>query len=266
MVARFFGDAPAVVLNIAIPGAAGAQAGALFTIARKVSSVVQLVRIAFVYVLAPLASSAERADRAQVHNIYAYAVRLILVIAVPLAVVLSAGSAPLLRLFGPDAIVAQGAMIILLLARAMEAVVGISLPVLQVVAGFRHQLTASFVGVIVAALVGWPLMQLMNPLTGLTLAVSIGFVVTAAIPLVQLQTHEALNPLGPELARAALWTGAVSTVALLLALAAAMLPDAAALPLILIIGLAAVWTSARLALPQHDRESLGKTGRKLRLV
>jgi O-antigen/teichoic acid export membrane protein len=266
MVARLFGDAPAVVLNIAIPGAAGAQAGALFTIARKVSSVVQLVRIAFVYVLAPLASSAERADRAQVHDIYSYAVRLILVIALPLAVVLSAGSAPLLRLFGPDAMVAQGAMIILLLARAMEAVVGISLPVLQVVAGFRHQLTASIVGVIVAALVGWPLMQVMNPLTGLTLAVSIGFVVAAAIPMIQLQVHEALNPLGPDLGRAAVRTIGISAVALLLALGAAMLPDAAALPLVLVIGLGAIWCSARLALPLADRESLGKTGRKLRLV
>lgn len=266
MVARLFGDAPAVVLNIAIPGAAGAQAGALFTIARKISSVVQLVRIAFVYVLAPLASSAERADRAQVQDIYAYAVRLILVIALPLAVVLSAGSAPLLRLFGPDAMVAQGAMIILLLARAMEAVVGISLPVLQVVAGFRHQLTASIVGVIVAALVGWPLMQAMNPLTGLTLAVSIGFVVAAIIPMVQLQMHEALNPLGPDLGRAAVRTIGVSALALLATLAIARLPDAVALPLVLIIGLGAIWASARLALPLADRESLGKTGRKLRLL
>src|SRR3546814_9238316 len=45
------------------------------------SSVVQLVRIAFVYVLAPLAASAERADRAQVADIYAYATRLIAAIA-----------------------------------------------------------------------------------------------------------------------------------------------------------------------------------------
>src|SRR3546814_8732527 len=69
------------------PGASGAAAAGLFTIARKLSSVVQLVRIAFVYVLAPLAASAERADRAQVADIYAYATRLILAIALPLAAV-----------------------------------------------------------------------------------------------------------------------------------------------------------------------------------
>ncbi|MEY4269117.1 MAG: hypothetical protein RLZZ58_333, partial [Pseudomonadota bacterium] len=85
VVARLFGDGPALILNMLLPGAAGASAAGLFTIARKISSVVQLVRIAFVYVLAPLASSAERADRAQVRDIYAYAVRLILTIALPLA-------------------------------------------------------------------------------------------------------------------------------------------------------------------------------------
>src|SRR3546814_13562759 len=67
------------------PGASGAAAAGLFTIARKLSSVVQLVRIAFVYVLAPLAASAERGARAQVADIYADARRLILAIALPLA-------------------------------------------------------------------------------------------------------------------------------------------------------------------------------------
>src|SRR3546814_3566372 len=111
--------------------------------------------MAFVCVLAPLAASAERADRAQVADIYAYATRLIAAIALPLAAVLAAGSSSLLGLFGHQAHVAQGAVIILLFARALEAVLGISQPVLQVVAAFRHQLTASLVGVIVAICAGW---------------------------------------------------------------------------------------------------------------
>ena len=266
VVARLFGDAPAVLLNLAIPGADGARAAALFTIARKVSSVVQLVRVAFVYVLAPLASSAERADRAQVADIYAYAVRLILVIALPLSLVLAAGSGPVLRLFGPEAMVAQGAMIILLLARAAEAVLGISLPVLQVVAHFRHQLTAALVGLAVGAASAWPLMQTMNPLTGMTLAVAIGSVVAAIIPMIQLRLYEGLSPWGPELKRAGVRTAGISALALLAAIAVAQLPDAIALPLILALGLGAIWASARLALPHADRASLGKTGRKLRLI
>ncbi len=266
MIARLFGDAPALALNLALPGAAGASAGGLFTIARKISSVVQLVRTAFVYVLAPLASSAERADRAQVADIYAYAVRLILVIAVPLSVTLAAANAPLLRLFSHEALVAQSALVILLVARAAEAVLGISLPVLQVVAGFRHQLTASLVGLALAALAAWPMMAALGPLTGITLATAIGLVVTAAIPVAQLYWTEGLTPLGAPLLRATMWTGLVSTGALLLSWLWSQLPDEAALPLCLVTAVAAVWASARLSLSLHDRKSLGKTGRALRLI
>ncbi|MDP3782198.1 MAG: oligosaccharide flippase family protein, partial [Sphingopyxis sp.] len=186
VIARLFGDAPALILNLILPGAAGAAAAGLFTIARKLSSVVQLVRIAFVYVMAPLASSAEREDRAQVADIYAYATRLIAAIALPLAAVLAAGSASLLSLFGGQAQAAQAALIILLFARAAEAVLGISSPVLQVVSAFRHQLTASFFGVGVAVGAGWLIVGHMDALTGVTLATSIGLVVMAGIPTLQL--------------------------------------------------------------------------------
>ncbi|MBA4748679.1 MAG: oligosaccharide flippase family protein, partial [Sphingopyxis sp.] len=57
LVARLYGDAPTLLLNQLLPGAAGAAAGGLFTITRKLTSVVQLVRTAFVYVVAPLAAS-----------------------------------------------------------------------------------------------------------------------------------------------------------------------------------------------------------------
>src|SRR3546814_198358 len=194
IIARLFGDAPALILNLLLPGASGAAAAGLFTIARKLSSVVQLVRIAFVYVLAPLAASAERADRAQVADIYAYATRLILAIALPLAAVLAAGSASLLGLFGHQAQIAQGALVILLFASALEAVLGISLPVLQVVAAFRDQLTASIVGVVVAVSAGWLIVGHMDALTGVPLAMSIGLVVMAGIPMLQLATGERLHP------------------------------------------------------------------------
>jgi O-antigen/teichoic acid export membrane protein len=266
MIARLFGDAPAIILNMLLPGAAGAQAGGLFTIARKLSSIVQLVRTAFVYVLAPLASSAEKAERAQVRDIYAYAVRLVTAIALPLAMVLAAGAMPLLGLFGREADIAYSAVVILLLARAIEAMAGISVPVLQVIGGFRHQLTASMMGLLVAMLIGWPLVQMMQPLTGITLAVSIGFVVTAAIPMVQLRIFEGLSPLGPDLAKTLARSGAVSVVALLLALAASRLPDIVAIPLVLLIALSAIWCSMRLSLSLHDRLSLGKVGQKLQLI
>ena len=266
IIARLFGDAPALILNLLLPGAAGAAAAGLFTIARKLSSVVQLVRIAFVYVMAPLAASAEREDRSQVADIYAYATRLISAIALPLAAVLAAGSSSLLGLFGAQAHVAQAALIILLFARAIEAVLGISLPVLQVVAAFRHQLTASIIGVIVAIIAGWLIVGQMDALTGVTLAMSLGLVVMAGIPMLQLATGERLHPFDDRFPKVAVRGLAITAVAGGSALFASRLPDAIALPLIVVIAAGAIWSSLRFALPEADRASLGKAGRKLRII
>src|SRR3546814_19994717 len=63
IIARLFGDAPALILNMLLPGAAGAPAAGLCTLARTVSSVRQLVSNPFTHLVAPLAPSAERADR-----------------------------------------------------------------------------------------------------------------------------------------------------------------------------------------------------------
>lgn len=266
MIARLFGDAPALILNALLPGAAGASAAALFVIARKLSSVVQLVRTAFVYVLAPLASSAEREDRAQVAAIYSYATRLILVVALPLSLVLAAGSAPLLSLFGREAQAAVAAVAILFIARAFEAALGIAVPVFQVVGGFRHQLTGSVIGLIVAAAAAWPLVSAFGPLTGITAATAIGFVIAAAIPMLQLAQHEGLHPFGPALAIAAARASVIGTAALAASLALATLPSAVAVAAIIALALGAVWLALRFALPLADRESLGWVGQKLGLL
>ena len=266
VIARLFGDAPALILNLMLPGAAGAAAAGLFTIARKLSSVVQLVRVAFVYVIAPLAASAERADRAQVAEIYAYATRLIAAIALPLAAVLAAGSASLLSLFGDQAQVARGAVVILFFARALEAVLGISLPVLQVVAAFRHQLAASLFGVAVAVGAGWLIVGQVDALTGVTLAMAIGLVVMAGVPMIQLAVGERLHPFDGQFPLVALRGLAITLAAGALALFVSALPDPVALPLIVAIAVMAIWLSLRFALPEADRASLGKTGRKLRLI
>ncbi|MBJ7500818.1 MAG: oligosaccharide flippase family protein [Sphingopyxis sp.] len=265
IIARLFGDAPALILNMLLPGAAGAAAAGLFTIARKLSSVVQLVRIAFTYVMAPLAASAEREDRRQVADIYAYATRLISAIALPLAAVLAAGSASLLGLFGHGAQAAQAALVILLFARAGEAVLGISAPVLQVVAAFRQQLTASIFGVAVAVGSGWLIVGHLDPLTGVTLATAIGLVVMAAIPTLQLAIIEKLHPFDAQFPAVALRGLAITIVAGTAAVIVDLLPDALSLPLLVLIAAAAIWSALRFALPLADRLSLGKTGRRLRL-
>ncbi|PKP96292.1 MAG: polysaccharide biosynthesis protein [Alphaproteobacteria bacterium HGW-Alphaproteobacteria-13] len=265
IIGRLFSDAPALILNLLLPGAAGAAASGLFTIARKLSSVVQLVRMAFTYVMSPLAASAERQDRGQVADIYAYATRMITAIALPLAAVLAAGSASLLSLFGDQAQSAQAALIILLFARAAEAMLGISTPILQTISAFHRQLTASLLGCAVAVGAGWLIVGHVGALTGVTLATSIGLVVMAAIPMLQLAMNERLHPFDRQFHRVAPRGLAIAAAAGAAALLASRLPDPVALPLIALIALAAIWLSMRFALPLADRLSLGAVGRRLKL-
>ncbi|MCC2601743.1 lipopolysaccharide biosynthesis protein [Sphingopyxis yananensis] len=266
IISRIFTDAPMLILNFALPGASGAMAAGLFTISRKLSSVVQLVRTAFSYVMAPLASSAEKRDRAQVTEIYAYATRFIVAVALPLSLVLAAGSGPLLSLFGPDAQMAKAALIILLMARAIEAMMGISSPVLQVIAAYRHQLTASIIGILSAIGAGFLATPYMPPLTAVTLAMAVGLIISAAIPMIQLAWIERLHPFDHRFPSVLWRTLGLSAICCGAATLFSQLPDFLSIPLIVISAVASIWASLRFALPIEDRASLGKLGRTLRLI
>jgi len=265
IVARLFSDAPSIVLNLLLPGSRGADAAALYMIGRKISSLVQLVRTAFSYVLAPLASGALRHDKSHVRALYEYATRLMTTIVLPLALVLAAGVGPILGLFGKGAEQARVAVILLLLARAVETVIGAAQPVLQVVSGYGRQIIASSVGLLAAIVAGLMLVPL-APLSGMAGAVGIGLIVAALIPLAQLEVHDGLHPFAHGFPRVIGVAILVSIPGAIAALMVSALPHAIALPLVALIGLAAVWCSGRFALPEADRRSLGKTGRKLRLV
>ena len=267
IVARIFSESPALILNQLLPGAAGARASGLFTIARKLSSVVQLVRIAFVYVMAPLAASAEKADRAQVAAIYSYAVRVIVAIAFPLAAVIAGGRYSILSLFGGQADVAAAAVVILVFGRALEAMLGISLPVLQVIAHYKHQITASVFGVAVAVLAGREIVGPFDPLTGITLAMAIGFVTMALIPMIQLVVTESLHPFDRRFPLVTLKVAAIALIGGIAAdIADVALTNELAIPAIIVIAALSIWASLRIALPVEDRASLGKVALRLRLV
>lgn len=263
---RLFGDAPPIVLNALIPGAGGATAAALYTIARKISSIVQLVRQSFGYVLAPLASLAARGGKDEVIPLYAFATRLIFAIAVPLGAVMAGGGEAFLGLFGRDAHAAHAALVILIGARMVEAVFGSAVSVQQVVGGYRAQIVASAIGLCATVAVGWPLVTHYG-LTGMALATGIGFIVTALIPLLQLHRYDAIHPMEAPFTRVALMSILISVPGLLIAVVASKLqPAALQLPVVVIVTLATVWVSCRFALPLHDRQALGKTARKLKLV
>jgi O-antigen/teichoic acid export membrane protein len=265
IVGRVFTDGPALLLNWLLPGAAGAVSTALYVIARKVSSIVQLVRQAFGYVLAPLASSASQGAEDEVRTIYGFVTRLSFALALPIGAVIIGGGPAVLRAFGTDAGVALPALIILTAARIIEAVIGSASPIQQVTAGFRSQLVGSVVGLGVASAIVFALMPAWG-VTGMALAVGAGVAVSALVPLWQLHILDRLHPFAPPFVSVMVKSLLIAVGTVILAHLALQLPTLFQLPVMIIVQLAALWLSARFSLPHEDRMTLGKAARKLKLV
>lgn len=265
IVGRVFTDGPALLLNWLLPGAAGAVSTALYVIARKVSSIVQLVRQAFSYVLAPLASSASQGAEDEVRTIYGFVTRLSFALALPIGAVIIGGGPAVLRAFGNDAGVAMPALIILTVARIIEAVIGSAGPIQQVTAGFRSQLVGSVVGLGVATAIVFAVMPEWG-VTGMALAVGAGVAISALVPLWQLHILDRLHPFASPFVGVMIKSLLISAGAVGASFATLQLPMLMQLPAVIIVQLGALWLSARYALPFEDRKTLGKAARKLKLV
>jgi O-antigen/teichoic acid export membrane protein len=269
IVTRLLTDGPSLALNALLPGASGAIATSLYIIARKISSVVQLVRTAFAYVLAPLASSASTVSKGQVTSIYGFATRLSVAMAVPLGAVLAAMGPALLPLFGPGADAALIALSLLLAARVIEAVVGAATPIQQVTAAHLDQQLGSLLGVGVAALIAWVLPHGLNEMA---LAVAVGLVIAAALPLVQLLIRSDLHPFSSPFARVLWRSVALAIAGWFITITLGMLLEPIVPAFVRVVGsipilVATLWASLRIALPIEDRFSLGpNTVKRLRLV
>ncbi|MFM7028152.1 MAG: lipopolysaccharide biosynthesis protein [Chakrabartia sp.] len=265
LVARLFSDAPTLALNAMLPGAEGAVAGAQFALARKVSSIVQTIRLAFAYVLSPLASAASTGGKQAVADIYGFATRVSLAVALPVSLVMIAGGPVILRAIGQDMETATMALALLLLARLAEAVIGAAAPIQQVVSRYSSQYLGSVLGLLIA----FALVAALMPdagLTGMSIAVACGLVITSAVPVWQLRRQDGIHPFAAPFAQVALRAMLVSLIGFVLGLASNLLPLAIALPLLILLLLASLWASCRFALPRVDRGSLGAVGRRLRLA
>jgi len=263
--ARLYGDAPPLIINFMTAGEAGAMAAALYIIARKISSLVQMIRVGFAYVIAPLASEAAAAgDRSAIEDIYRFATRLSTVIALPLTAAIVAGAPIILALFGKEALAAWATLAVLSVSRAIEAIGGQAAQIQQVISRYHQPLIGSLSGLAIAVLSGAVLVPLWG-LSGIALAVSLGVVSSALTTIHQVNKHENMHPFdrefGMTLARA-LTVAAFTATATALATAA---PHLVRLALLIAVMLGGVWLSFKFALPAHDKLALGKIGRRLHL-
>jgi len=265
IVNRLFSDAPPLILNLIIPGAAGASAAGLFAIARKIASGVQLIRQAFSYVMAPLASEAVRHDIRHVAEIYGFATRLTIVVATPVVCTIAGGGRALLALFGASAQTAYFALALLTFTRLIEAIAGQASAIQSVISRYHHPLVGSAIGLAVSLALGALLLP-QGGMNGMAIAVSAGIAVSVLTPMVQLWHHQRLHPFAPPFARAAIVAAAVGAAIFVVSELLWPLHHTIRIGIggLLLIG--GIWLSGRFGLSYEDKLALGKTARKLRLL
>lgn len=260
---RLFNDLPAVLLNLSFPGAKGATAAGLFGIARKVSTVPLIVRQAFQYVLAPLSAAQAAHDRTGVAALYGFATRLSIAFVVPLSALLMLTASDILSAFAPEAAAALPLLVILILGRAGEAIVGPATPVVEMTGHRILPLVNSAIGLGAWALLGAWLVPAMGA-TGMAWAVSAGTVLIAGAATLELRMTDGLVAFD----RPAITALAVAMLAGMLLWAAGHLLDPAPVRAagLLLLFWPAQWLALRFGLPIADRQALGKAARKLRLI
>ena len=264
VVTRLFADAPPLVLNAILPGATGASAAGLFAIARKIASAVQLIRQAFTYVIAPLASEAARHDIKHVMAIYGFATRLTLVVAVPTVCTIIGGGTAILGLFGPAAQAAYWPLALLTLTRLVEALAGQASAIQSVISQYHHPLVGSVIGLAASLLIGWWLLP-QGGMDGMAIAISAGITISMLTPMVQLWQHHRLHPFSPPFLQAAVVSAVAGIGVLLASELIAQLHDAIRLGAGALLLLGGIWLSGKFGLAAADKVALGKTARKLRL-
>ncbi len=261
---RAYNDLPPILLNLMIPGAAGATAAALFGIARKIASIPLIVRQSFLYVLSPLASAQAAIDRRAMLPMYRFSTHMSLLLAVPLAGLMILVSPDILTAFAPGSAAALPLLVILLVARAGEAVIGPATPIVEMVGHRALPLINSIIGLSLWLMLGLWLVPVYGA-TGMAIAVSVAVVVTAWLAVVELKVSDRLTPFGTGFWRAA--AVGVATVGLLWTAGEFMSPFGARVRALVLFALfwPILWLGLKLGLDAQDKAALGKFGRTLRL-
>ena len=258
---RLLIDAPPVVLNLMLPGARGATAAGLFEIARKISTIPLIVRQAFQYVMAPLATAQARVDRPAIAPLYRFASRVSTALVVPLSGLLIFAGPDILSVYRPEALAALPLLAILVVARAAEAIVGPASPIVEMTGHRALPLLNSLIGASCWALLTILLVPAMGSL-GMAWAVSAATVAMALAASVELGVSDGIAPIDRKVALAL----AISLAGIaVMAAAAEAFSGPARFVSVLLVWAVSSWGALRLGLTRNDRLALGALGRGLRL-
>jgi O-antigen/teichoic acid export membrane protein len=259
---RLLIDAPPLVLNLMLPGTAGALSAGLFEIARKISTVPLFVRQAFQYVMAPLSSAQAKADRSQIGPLYSFASRVSTALVVPLSGLLVFAGTDILSVYRDGAKEALPLLYILVAARGVEAIVGPATPIVEMVGHRVLPLLNSLIGVFLWGVLAILLVPRMGAV-GMAIAVGVATVATAYAAVIELRRSDNLWPFERRLFQG---LGVALIGVLLMAGAEWLLNGPVRFAVVTVIWAITSWCALRAGLVRGDREALGGLARTLRLV
>lgn len=259
---RMLIDAPPVVLNLLLPGTQGAAAAGLFEIARKLSTLPNIVRQSFQYVLAPLASAQAHADRALVAPLYSFSSRISTALVLPLAGLLAFAGRDVLSVYRPEAIAALPLLYVLLAGRAVEAAVAPAATIVEMTGHRGLPLLNSLIGASVWALLAVWLTPNLG-MFGMAIAVAVATVVMPTAAAIELRASDGLSPFDRTFVKCL--AVALPGVALM-GLTEYLAGGPVRFVIVHLIWAPTTWLTLRFGLRREDREALGGFARRLRLV
>ncbi|WP_262696293.1 lipopolysaccharide biosynthesis protein [Kordiimonas aquimaris] len=199
LIKKLFSEFPVMLLNFMLPGAAGAAAGGYYSIARKIASALQVVKLAFEYVMAPLAAEKEgMGDRSMLQHMYAFATRMSICLALPFGAALYVARTDILAALDPEFQAAAAAIAILVIGRVIEASTGPSSSIIEMLGNRFLPLANGLVGL--AAFISIGLMTIpTHGVTGAAVAATVGLNVAASLALIQVVGLYKLLPYNADL-------------------------------------------------------------------
>ncbi len=185
LIKKLFSEFPVMLLNFMLPGAAGAAAGGYYSVARKLASALQVVRLAFEYVMAPLAAEKDgKGDKHRLEHMYAYATRMSVCLALPFGAALYLARSDILSALEPEFQAAAAAIAILVAGRVLEAASGPSFSIVEMLGHRSLPPLNGVIGLTVFVWLGWVQIP-ENGVTGAAIAAAIGLNITAYLAFFQ---------------------------------------------------------------------------------
>jgi len=259
-----FSEFPVMFLNFMLPGAAGAAAGGYYSVARKIASALQTVRMTFEYVMAPLAAEREgHGDRAALRDMYHYATRLSICVALPFAAAIILARSDILAAMKPEFQVAATAIAILCAGRVFEAATGPSSAIIEMLGHRLLPPLNSLLGLTTLLALGFYLIPLYG-VNGAAIAASIGLNVTAVLSLVEAGLLFKILPYDRQLFRPLMLALLMTTVIICMVPFSTQWPAPTGILIAIASLLAALMLLVRYGLNDTDAAALGKIGRRLR--